>query len=308
MKAATPAAKAATPAAKASDVKAGSKRPASSSSSSSSSSDSSDSSDSEDEKPPLKKPATTASKTPAKAPEASGVEHKIYVKGLPWSASEADVKEFFKACGKIVSAETPLGDDGRSTGTAFVKFSQRKELEAALELDGQTWPGTERWLKIVEGAEKSDRKSIGASGGVKPEGCDTVFVGNLPWDVEEGQLRDLFAAAGDVSSVRFATNEDGSFKGFGHVSFYNGDDTDAAVKLSGSDVNGRAIRVDYAPPRARSGGSPMAGGRGRGRDSGGRGGRGGGGGGRFGGRGGDAPINKNKGSIAPPSGKKMTFD
>lgn len=31
-------------------------------------------------------------------------------------ASEAEVKDFFKACGKISSVELPMGDDGRSTG------------------------------------------------------------------------------------------------------------------------------------------------------------------------------------------------
>ena len=211
-----------------------------------SSSDDSDSdSDSSDDKPAAKKPAAKSTKSEEAA--SSGDEHKIYVEGLPWTASEAGVSEFFKACGKIVSVECPLGEDGRSSGTAFVKFSKRSELEAALELNGQLWPGTERWLKIFE---KSDRKTM-SSGGVRPEGCDTVFVGNLPWDVKENQLRELFAPAGEVSLVRFGY-EDGSFKGFGHVSFYEGGHTDAAVGLSGCDVNGRAIRVDYAPPRVKN--------------------------------------------------------
>ena len=95
--------------------------------------------------------------------------------------TEKEISDFFKTCGKATSVEIPLGEDGRSSGTAYVKFTQRSELEAALELDGQYWPGTERWLKILEGIEKPERKSFGAS--EKPEGCDTVFVGNLAWEV-----------------------------------------------------------------------------------------------------------------------------
>ena len=218
------------------------------------------------------------------------------------------MRDFFKDCGKMTSVELPMGEDGRSTGTAFVIFTQRKELDKALELDGQYWPGTERWLKIQEGFEKSDRKSFGT--GVRPEGCDTVFVGNLPFDVEEDQLREVFASAGTVDRVRFAMAEDGSFKGFAHVQFTDGDATDAAVKLAGTDVNGRAIRVDYAPPRNREGAPGGSGGRG----DGGRGGRGRGGGrdggrgGGRGGRGGAAPISKAKGSIAVSTGKKISFD
>lgn len=144
-------------------------------------------------------------------------------------------------------------------------------------------------------------------------GCDTVFVGNLPFDVEEDQLKEVFAEAGQVDRIRFATAEDGSFKGFAHVQFADGASTDEAVKMAGTDINGRSIRVDYAPPRDRqSAGGGASGGRG-GRGDGGRGGRGGRDGGRGGGRGrgtpGSAPGgNKTKGSIAVSAGKKMTFD
>ena len=245
---------------------------------------------------------TTSSSTPS-----TGKEHKIYVKGLPWLTTEEEVKEFFKSCGPLVSVDLPVGADGRSTGTAFIVFANRAGVDAALELDGQTWPGTERWLKIQEGLEKPG-KSYG-SGGVRPEGCNTVFVGNLPWDVEESQIREIFGQCGEIARIRFSMTEEGEFRGFGHVEFTDGEATDAAVKLAGTDVNGRAIRVDYAPPRERN--SLGAGGRGgRGGRDGGRGGRGGRDGGRGRGRGTPGVINKNKGTIAvgAPTGKKMTFD
>jgi nucleolin len=219
------------------------------------------------------------------------------------------VKDFFKGCGKGFNVELPMGEDGRSTGTAFVIFNERAELERAIELDGQYWPGTERWLKIQEGFEKPERKNFGT--GVRPEGCDTVFVGNLPFDVEEDQMREIFGTAGTVNSIRFAMAEDGSFKGFGHVQFSDGACTDEAVKLAGTDINGRYIRVDYAPPRDRqSAGGGASGGRGGrgGRGDGGRGGRGDSGRGRGGGRGTPGPPNKSKGNIAVSAGTKMTFD
>ena len=158
----------------------------------------------------------------------------------------------------------------------------------------------------------------GGAPGVKPDGCNTVFCGNLPWDVEEETLRELFAGCGEITRVRFATNpETGEFKGFGHVEFADGDSTDEAVKFSGADVNGRAIRVDYAPPRnresfgggGRGGGRSPAGGRGgRGRDGGGRG-RGGGRSPFGAGRGGGFNANKCTISLgAASAGKKTTFD
>ena len=305
-KVATTPAKAATPAKKAES---------SDDSSSSSDSDSDEEEKMEEVKPKAVEKTPKKDKAVEEAAEVStpGKEHKIYVKGLPWLATEQEVSDFFKDCGKITSCECPMGEDGRSSGTAFVVFSKRSELDASIALDGQMWPGTERWLKIQEAADKPSRQSFGAPG-VKPEGCDTVFVGNLPWDVEEEQMRELFSAAGDVSSVRFAINqEDQSFRGFGHVSFYNGDDVVKAIELAGTELNGRAIRVDYAPPRNRPSFGGGEGGRGGGRGDGGRGGgRGRGDGGR-GGRGGrgappSATVSKSKGSIVAAAGKKMTFD
>ena len=169
------------------------------------------------------------------------------------------------------------------------------------------WPGSERWLKITE-AKSFDSERGPAT--VRPAGCDTVFVGNLPWDVEENQLMELFSSCGDVGEVRFAMGEEGNFRGFAHVRFLVEESTEAAVGLFGTYVNGRAIRVDYAPPRNRDSLGGGKGGKGGGRGGfggkGGEGGRGGGKGGKGGGRG--TPYSASRGSIASPQGTKMTFD
>jgi nucleolin len=293
-------------------TKTAAKKEDSSSSSSSSSSDSSVS-DSDDEKPAAKK-AKVAESAPA-APAATDEVYKVYVKGLPWNTPEEDLVDFFKDCGES-TAECPMQPDGRSTGTAFVTFTTAAAKDLALAKHEQTWPGTERWLSIQETRNKPGAMNSGAE---RPAGCDTMFIGNLAWDVQEETLREVFANCGDIKHVRFATDrETGEFKGFGHVQFYDENATVEAIKMHGTDVMGRAIRVDYAPPRPDNGGSPRGGGGGfGGRGSpggrGGRGGRGDGGrdGGRGGGRGGSgrggAP-NKAKGSIAMSTGTKMTFD
>jgi nucleolin len=208
-----------------------------------------------------------------------------------------------------VTVELPLGEGGRSSGTAFVTFDSRDGLNGALAKDEAIWPGTERWLKITEA--KSFDSARGGPAAERPEGCDTVFVGNLPWDVEESQLMDLFSTCGEVQQVRFAMGEDGSFRGFAHVRFSDETSTEGAVALFGTDINGRAIRVDYAPPRNRDSlGGGKGGGRGGFGGKGGAGGRGGGGKGGKGGKGGGrgTPFSANKGFIASPQGKKMTFE
>ena len=156
----------------------------------------------------------------------------------------------------------------------------------------------------------------------KQEGCVTVFIGNLAWDVDEEAIREAFKDCGTISNVRFSTDkETGEFKGFGHVEFTESEATDAAVKLAGTEICGRAVRVDYANDRRAGGGfggagrgGGFGGGRGGGRGSfgsGGRGSRGSFGGGRGGGRGGGGSSTfkaKKSGGIAGFEGKKITFD
>lgn len=109
-----------------------------------------------------------------------------------------------------------------------------------------------------------------------------LYVGNLPFSIDDQQLHQAFAAHGEVTSARVITDRDsGRSKGFGFVEMANPDDADAAIsKMNGSELSGRAINVSEAREPERGGGrGPGGGGRGGGfRPRGG--GPGGGGGGR----------------------------
>ena len=78
-----------------------------------------------------------------------------------------------------------------------------------------------------------------------------IYVGNLPWSVSDNQLRDLFAAFGDVSSASVIMDKfSGRSKGFGFVEMSNTDEADAAIKaLNEKEIEGRNLRVNEARPR-----------------------------------------------------------
>jgi cold-inducible RNA-binding protein len=105
-----------------------------------------------------------------------------------------------------------------------------------------------------------------------------IFVGNLSFNTNEEELRQLFEPHGQVDRVSIMTDRDtGRSRGFGFVEMASNEDGEKAITaLNGSQVGGRTINVNEARPKTeRSGG----GGGGGGRDRGDRGGRGGGGGG-----------------------------
>ena len=78
-----------------------------------------------------------------------------------------------------------------------------------------------------------------------------IYVGNLPWSINDNQLRDLFAAYGEVSSANVIMDKfSGRSKGFGFVEMANNDEADAAIKaLNEKEVEGRNLRVNEAKPR-----------------------------------------------------------
>lgn len=78
-----------------------------------------------------------------------------------------------------------------------------------------------------------------------------LFVGSLPWAVDDQQLKDLFAEFGEVTYAKVIIDRDTNrSKGFGFVEFADGDAAKAAVdKLNNSELNGRPIVVNEARPR-----------------------------------------------------------
>jgi RNA recognition motif-containing protein len=112
-----------------------------------------------------------------------------------------------------------------------------------------------------------------------------LYVGNLPWAIDDAQLTSMFAAHGTVVRAKVVSDRDtGRSRGFGFVTM--GDEagaTKAITALNGLDCGGRALTVRKSEPRPPQGGGGGGGGRpgGFGRREG-----GGGGGGGYGGGGG----------------------
>lgn len=108
-----------------------------------------------------------------------------------------------------------------------------------------------------------------------------LYVGNLPYSVNDAELRQMFEPYGQVVSASVVMDrETGRARGFGFVEMSNADEGNAAITaMNGNNIAGRALVVNEARPREDRGG-----GGGGGRRGGGGGGWGGGGGGRGGDR------------------------
>lgn len=77
-----------------------------------------------------------------------------------------------------------------------------------------------------------------------------LYVGNLPFSTNEDELRDLFAAYGDVTSVKLIEDrETGRLRGFGFVEMAAGGADAAMEALNGKAFGGRDLRVNEAQER-----------------------------------------------------------
>ena len=89
-----------------------------------------------------------------------------------------------------------------------------------------------------------------------------LYVGNLSYETSEASIRTLFEPHGEVASVNLITDRDsGRPKGFGFVEMGSAEEAQKAKSaLDGTQLDGRALKVDVAKeqvpraPRSNSGG------------------------------------------------------
>lgn len=82
-----------------------------------------------------------------------------------------------------------------------------------------------------------------------------IYVGNLPWQVDDARLEQMFSEHGKVVEARVVNDrESGRSRGFGFVTMSTRPEVDDAIAaLDGQSVDGRAVRVNVAEERPRRG-------------------------------------------------------
>ncbi|KAJ5591522.1 uncharacterized protein N7459_001891 [Penicillium hispanicum] len=75
----------------------------------------------------------------------------------------------------------------------------------------------------------------------------SVFLGNIPYNLTEEQVKDILSTAGTVTKFRLMMNpETGKPKGYGFADFADADQAASAVRnLNDYEIMGRKIRVDW---------------------------------------------------------------
>lgn len=89
-----------------------------------------------------------------------------------------------------------------------------------------------------------------------------LYVGNMPYSTEEGDLRELFSQAGTVDSVSVMRDmATGRARGFAFVEMASEEDAQNAINtLNNFNYGGRNLTVNEARPKTNGGGAGFGGG------------------------------------------------
>ena len=197
----------------------------------------------------------------------------IYVSNIPWSWKDEDLKNLFKEM-QVTKSRVMISRNGRSRGFGYVEFAQPEDKQKAINLD--QIKVEERVITIKAYNNKNNnnnRKKTNINNNnnnnnisnknspqqqnkeiiVKPNTNYTLYVTNLPFELDENDLKQIFSEF-NVKSTKVPLRHNKKSKGYGFAEFNNEKDQNEAMKaLDQSEINGRLVSINIAQnPRARN--------------------------------------------------------
>mmetsp|Transcript_7338 Transcript_7338/g.11582 ORF Transcript_7338/g.11582 Transcript_7338/m.11582 type:complete len:537 (-) Transcript_7338:85-1695(-) len=198
----------------------------------------------------------------------------IFVGNVPVSMKKAELRAIFKVFGfiesirlrsigfkdpsvpRMVALSKKQFHDRRHSMNAYVVFVEEKAAESALEANGHkvtakvTNPskrGGEEGGAVEEEEEEEDfylRVDRASGPKTSVDNSKSIFVGNLPYDAQENDVRRHFQGCGEIINVRLIRDRRLNVgKGFGYVSFRTKSAATTARLLHETEFRGRKLRV-----------------------------------------------------------------
>jgi len=191
------------------------------------------------------------------------VQHSnnLYIGNLPSSMTQAEMDLLFWPFGEITSCRLMTHPDGIPKGYGFVEYVHRKGALAAMKhLNGRLFRGRGISVKMTkpagEGAKRTPTIHTSSPHGrrVTYGMSDTnLYIGGLPDEITEEELRSLFAAYGEVEDVRrFVDRSTQRILGTACVRMSCAEDAAAALQgMNKASIKGKIIYCKYALDKAK---------------------------------------------------------
>lgn len=182
---------------------------------------------------------------------AEAANNTICVKNLNFSTTESSLEKLFKQCGPVRKVTVARRKDPKrgllSMGFGFVEFANAKHADQALtSLQSAVVDGHALNLKISHKTQAgAKRKTDAAAAGGKSR--SKIIVRNVAFEATTQEIRELFAAFGQLKRVRMPKKFDGKHRGFAFVDFLTEQEAQTAFSaLSSSHLYGRHLVLEWA--------------------------------------------------------------
>jgi len=86
----------------------------------------------------------------------------VFVRGLPFAATEESLNKDFGECGEIVTLRMPLNDEGTCKGFCFIKYTDKESMDKAMKFNETDYGG--RMIYCSDAAVKPEGKGKGKDG------------------------------------------------------------------------------------------------------------------------------------------------
>ncbi|NXI50742.1 NUCL protein, partial [Chloroceryle aenea] len=175
----------------------------------------------------------------------------LFVKNLPYRLTEEEMREVFE---NALEIRIVMNKEGNSKGMAYVEFKTEAEANKALEeKQGSEIDG--RAMVIDFTGEKSHQDHQKGGGDRESK---TLIVNNLSYAASEETLQELFKKA---SSIKMPQTNQGRPKGYAFVEFPTAEDAKEALNsCNNTEIEGRAIRLEFSSPAWQKGNTNARGG------------------------------------------------
>jgi len=171
----------------------------------------------------------------------------IFIKNLDKSIDNKMLYDTFCTFGNILSCKIAYDEQGRSKGYGFVHYETEEAAETAIEKVNQKML-KDKIVYVGKFKRKVDRE--GEVGGSERK-FTNIFVKNLDESVSEEEIRTIFGAYGEITSLAVMKNEEGASKGFAFINFGEFDAAKNAVdEKNGEEYKGKAMYVGRAQKKS----------------------------------------------------------
>uniref|UniRef100_U5ENC5 Putative rna-binding protein musashi/mrna cleavage and polyadenylation factor i complex n=1 Tax=Corethrella appendiculata TaxID=1370023 RepID=U5ENC5_9DIPT len=168
---------------------------------------------------------------------------KLFVGGLSWETTQENLQRYFSRYGEVIDCVVMKNNEtGRSRGFGFVTFADPDNVDRALDNGPHTLDGRTIDPKPCNPRSMHKPKRTG--------GYPKVFLGGLPPNITETDLRGFFNRYGNVMEVVIMYDQEKKkSRGFGFLSFENDAAVDRATQDHFVNISGKQVEIKKAEPR-----------------------------------------------------------